>query len=185
MFKKIAVIACIITLIAALAGVALAGETIKIFINGKEIKSDVPAQIISGRTMVPVRFVSEALGAEVKWEETSQSVLITTQKSKNLNLLTVDGEKTTWPYWYESGNLYMEYRNVLELLRFINSHSNNNPRFYKATGNLYLGDKVITVNTSEKNGFTAINVSFLKDNHRLLNYDFNPETGEMKVLPIK
>ncbi len=37
-------------------------------INGREQAIDVPAQIIAGRTMVPLRVVSEALGAEVDWE---------------------------------------------------------------------------------------------------------------------
>lgn len=40
----------------------------KMIVNGREEKIDVPAQIIDGRTMVPLRVVSEALGAEVDWE---------------------------------------------------------------------------------------------------------------------
>jgi hypothetical protein len=40
----------------------------KMIVNGREQPIDVPAQIIEGRTMVPLRFVSEALGAEVDWE---------------------------------------------------------------------------------------------------------------------
>ncbi len=39
---------------------------------------EVPAQIINGSTMVPVRFVSEALGANVKWDAAAQTVVITT-----------------------------------------------------------------------------------------------------------
>lgn len=37
-------------------------------VNGRVESIDIPAQIISGRTMVPLRVVSEALGAEVDWE---------------------------------------------------------------------------------------------------------------------
>lgn len=43
----------------------------------KEIQLDVPAQIINSSTYVPVRFVSEALGAEVAWDGKANSVLIT------------------------------------------------------------------------------------------------------------
>lgn len=37
-------------------------------VNGRVQSIDVPAQIIAGRTMVPLRVISEALGAEVDWE---------------------------------------------------------------------------------------------------------------------
>ncbi len=37
---------------------------------------DVPAFTISGRTMVPLRFISESLGAAVQWIEASRTILI-------------------------------------------------------------------------------------------------------------
>lgn len=37
------------------------------FVNKKNVKMDVPAKIINNRTMIPVRFVSEQLGAKVGW----------------------------------------------------------------------------------------------------------------------
>lgn len=46
------------------------------YINGEEKTLDVPAQIIKSRTMIPVRFVSEALGCEVSWDETNRIVSI-------------------------------------------------------------------------------------------------------------
>jgi hypothetical protein len=36
--------------------------------NGGKVTLDVPAQIVKGRTMVPLRLISEALGAEVDWK---------------------------------------------------------------------------------------------------------------------
>lgn len=45
-------------------------------INGQTVSLDVPAQAIGGRTMVPVRFVSEALGATVNWDSSAKSVTI-------------------------------------------------------------------------------------------------------------
>ncbi|MFA5504907.1 MAG: stalk domain-containing protein [Vulcanimicrobiota bacterium] len=47
------------------------------FINGRQVYLDVPAGTIAGRTMVPLRFVSEAMGAEVKWQSASRTVAIT------------------------------------------------------------------------------------------------------------
>jgi len=51
-------------------------------VNGKTVYID-PANykvvpiLVNGRTMLPVRFVSESLGAEVEWNEAQQKVTIT------------------------------------------------------------------------------------------------------------
>ncbi|MEJ8547237.1 copper amine oxidase N-terminal domain-containing protein [Brevibacillus borstelensis] len=48
--------------------------------NGKKINLDVPAQLYNGdTTMVPIRFVSEALGAKVGWDAYSNSVVISNE----------------------------------------------------------------------------------------------------------
>lgn len=44
--------------------------------NGETIPLDVPAQIINKRTMVPVRFIAEALSYEVNWDTATQTVSI-------------------------------------------------------------------------------------------------------------
>ena len=41
---------------------------VRILVNGEIVESDVPAINFHGRTLVPIRFVSEALGAEVGWD---------------------------------------------------------------------------------------------------------------------
>jgi len=45
-------------------------------VDGKKVTLDVPAMIVDGTTMVPIRFVSESLGADVHWNETQQLVEI-------------------------------------------------------------------------------------------------------------
>ncbi|WP_134701566.1 copper amine oxidase N-terminal domain-containing protein [Ammoniphilus sp. YIM 78166] len=57
-------------------------QTIKLVVNEKEIKTDVPPQLVQGRVLVPVRSVAEALQAEVKWDELSQTVTISQKKSQ-------------------------------------------------------------------------------------------------------
>lgn len=47
------------------------------FVDGRQMFLDVPANTIGGRTMVPLRFVSEALGADVKWQSATKTVAIT------------------------------------------------------------------------------------------------------------
>lgn len=46
------------------------------YINGKQFRLDVPAIAINGRILVPVRFVSESLGANVGWDGKTQTVVI-------------------------------------------------------------------------------------------------------------
>ncbi|MCM3715293.1 copper amine oxidase N-terminal domain-containing protein [Alkalihalobacillus oceani] len=46
--------------------------------NGQAYFLDVPPKVIHGRTMVPLRFISEALGYEVKWDSSIQTVFIGT-----------------------------------------------------------------------------------------------------------
>lgn len=46
------------------------------YVNNVSNTLDVPAQIINSRTMVPARFVSEALHARVLWDSTTQTVYI-------------------------------------------------------------------------------------------------------------
>ena len=38
--------------------------------------TDVPAQIIDGRTLIPLRALSESLGLTVKWDGDSRTVFI-------------------------------------------------------------------------------------------------------------
>jgi hypothetical protein len=44
--------------------------------NGEPVIMDVPAMLIGGRTMVPLRFVSQTLGANVNWDAASATVTI-------------------------------------------------------------------------------------------------------------
>ena len=46
-------------------------------INGQPAAMDVPAMLVGGRTMVPLRFVSQALGATVNWNAATSTVNIT------------------------------------------------------------------------------------------------------------
>lgn len=45
-------------------------------IDGQPVTMDVPAMIINGATMVPIRFLSESLGADVSWNSAQRLVMI-------------------------------------------------------------------------------------------------------------
>lgn len=57
------------------------------FKNDQPIQLDVPAKIITGRTLVPLRFISEALGATVNYEAATQSVIISSPSTTNYTIL--------------------------------------------------------------------------------------------------
>ena len=48
--------------------------------NGEAVVLDVPARLVSDRTLVPVRAISEGLGAKVDWVEETKQVLITMEE---------------------------------------------------------------------------------------------------------
>lgn len=52
-------------------------------VNGQPRRLALPAQEIRGTTLVPLRFVSEALGANVRWNGDSRTVIIATTNNGN------------------------------------------------------------------------------------------------------
>lgn len=55
---------------------AVYAADITIVVDGNTITSDVPPTIVEGRTLVPVRAVSESLNAQVAWNESLRTVTI-------------------------------------------------------------------------------------------------------------
>ena len=47
------------------------------FVNGEKKQLDVPARLVNGSSMVPLRFVGEAVGADVHWDSETLTVSIT------------------------------------------------------------------------------------------------------------
>lgn len=70
-------------------------------VNGEECKLVAAAEIKDDTAMVPIRFISEALGANVKWEQSSMRVTISNKSEDLLNLLKIDNSK--WKYNEEDG----------------------------------------------------------------------------------
>ncbi|SDD98477.1 N-acetylmuramoyl-L-alanine amidase [Peptococcus niger] len=55
---------------------AQAAPAPSIVVNGTRVDSDVPPIIQNSRTLVPIRFISNALGAEVKWVQAEQTAYV-------------------------------------------------------------------------------------------------------------
>ena len=66
----------------AFAGMAFSEEIpIRILLDGREIYSDTPPQIINDRTFVPIRVISEALGVHVEWDQEARAVVLTSPEN--------------------------------------------------------------------------------------------------------
>ena len=50
-----------------------------VYVNKKSVELDCTAQIINGRTMLPLRFIAETFDAQVDWEQQTRTVFITTK----------------------------------------------------------------------------------------------------------
>lgn len=91
MKEKILIIASIICAAVVLyTATAMAQNQIKLLVNGKVIEPDVAPQIIDGRTMVPIRWVAEALGAKVDWNnetKTASIVSAVSEREQQIHLL--------------------------------------------------------------------------------------------------
>ena len=55
----------------------MAKDEITVLLNGEKLEFDVPPQLISSRTMVPMRKIFEEMGASVEWDGTTQTVTAT------------------------------------------------------------------------------------------------------------
>ncbi len=62
------------------------------YISGEPVTIDQPPALINDRTMVPLRFISEAYNCRVRWEEETQSVYIVALLSKLPNAIYIDAD---------------------------------------------------------------------------------------------
>ncbi len=85
-------------------------------VNGRTVSLAEPANLINNRTMVPIRFVSEALGARVEWVAATSTVRIASTDASRLRSpvsseirLTTGGATFPFPLY---SRLFAEYRKV-------------------------------------------------------------------------
>lgn len=74
MKKKILVLFMILSLCLATAIPVAFAKDITVTLNGNKISFDVPPQIVSDRTMVPMRAIFEAFGYDVSWQQSTQKI---------------------------------------------------------------------------------------------------------------
>jgi len=103
----------------------LKSKYVQYYVEGKDEEKviDVAPLIRNGRTMLPARFVAEALGAAVNWDEIKRTVTVTKDEIKivikiDSQTTVVNGEeiKLDSPAFIESGRTYTPLRLIAESL---------------------------------------------------------------------
>ncbi len=75
--KKFVSLLVALVMLFSLSATAFAGSSIYVMLDGNYIGFDVKPQVISGRTMVPIRAIFEKMGATVSWDGNSNSAICT------------------------------------------------------------------------------------------------------------
>jgi len=95
--------------------------SVKVYVNGKAPKFDVPPRIVNGRTMVPVRFVAEGLNANVDYNAETDTVTVTgpgmsVEMKINSTTAVVNGEEVQLdvPATIDSGRTMVPLRFISE-----------------------------------------------------------------------
>lgn len=65
--------------------------TVNLIMGGRDVISDVPGMLFNSRTLVPVRFISENLGAKVEWNQENKEATIKTENKEII--LKIDSPK--------------------------------------------------------------------------------------------
>jgi len=98
MKKRIVAIALLLILAATMLPVrtAFASTDITLIIDGERQNPTVPPRVVGGTTLVPLRLISETLGAHVQWNGTTRTATIETAAytvvfTVNSNTYTVNG----------------------------------------------------------------------------------------------
>lgn len=166
MYRKTGLIVLIIAIFIGLGTCSLQGSTpVKIIFNGRDLKTDVPAQIIDGRTMVPLRVIAETLGAEVTWDDEKQIVFVKKEISETdgWHFVKINGEPTTWPYWIRDGKMYLEYRNAVQLVREANRAPLHSVSYFPHSNTLYVDDLRYPLTLNEEGKYKIVSIDYFRD----------------------
>ena len=76
------------------------------YINGEARELDVPAKIINGRTMVPARFVSEAMDCTVTWYGKTSTAAVADRLKEQHIYVTATGKRYHFSGTCNGGTYY-------------------------------------------------------------------------------
>lgn len=91
--KKYIKTICLLFAVLTLFSTSVLASDVKVSLDGEYLAFDVPPQIINGRTMVPLRTIFEALGAEVEWDGNARTV---SASKSNKFIVCTEGSTTMY-----------------------------------------------------------------------------------------
>lgn len=95
--KKILFAIITIALSFSLYTTALADDNIKVILNGEYVQFDAEPFIEDGRTLVPIRAITEAMGCNVEWDSSTQTANIANREnSVSIKIGNINIEKTSF-----------------------------------------------------------------------------------------
>lgn len=162
------ILGLILGLIISLPLTTFATENIKLIINNKEIYPDIPPQMINGRVFVPARFVAEPLGAEVKWDEGRQAVIINSVKNQPATSPEQMSIRTNNSVVNQNGTWYANARWLIETLT---TKYPDKVIGFTALGDLQMVDETIHLLSAEINSQKYWNISPLLESGLLSESD--------------
>lgn len=134
-----------------------------ILVNGVKKSNDTTAQIVNGRTYLPIRIVAESLSATVNWDNSTKSVQITAKGTPKIWLLTKEScpdvsDPYTLTYSYDTANRLTSKTRSSSHYSWVYSYAyNSQNQAISETGKL----------TSENYGYTT---TYQYNNWGLLSY---------------
>ncbi len=134
------------------------------FKNNSKIVLDVPPTIFENRTFIPVRFISESVGAKVNWSSKEQTVFIESPDSKEPNLTAAQFQK--------------KYNNIFD--KYSTDKASYYEQLTKLEGYSLLENNTVTLKSSSDFQF----VQSILDSQKILkdNFMFSFDTSEVNNL---
>ena len=80
---------------------------VDLYVDGSQLTPDVPPTIVSGRTLVPLRSIFEALNADVQWDQATRTATATkadttVQVTLNQKTPMSTAQRIHWTYRHRS-----------------------------------------------------------------------------------
>ena len=157
-------------------------------VNNLSVNLDVPAMIIESRTYVPLRFVAESMGAEVKWDEFDRKVTIRTFKITielwiGKSTAIVNGKSVP----IDSENLKVQplIRNgrTLVPIRFVSEQLGLNVSYNSANKIVVISTHPILFNDLNSISYAEKNISYNGKNYNFKVVRIDPKANGIKIVP--
>ncbi len=150
-------------------------DSTKAYVNGQPQTMDTAAKIINNKTMIPLRFVSTALGFEIEWNDktrianiitnTETTTITTTETTTKYTVTEITTETTTYQ---EVQTTFVQNENI---------YYENDKLYIKNNGNIQLSDITEYDNYNDKNYIVEINKNL---SNYIDNITFNSNSDKIK-----